>query len=350
MSKTAPPGQIDVSPTARKQRLFGSTQQVIRDYFRDTHALEVFPPTLVPNPGMELDILALSLQSPLVRELRGHFLHTSPEFAIKSVLHELDSDVFTIIRAYRDEVSSERHHAEFQILEWYRRDASYERLMDDVEALFVRIVETMKIAEVPSTWRPPFARLSYREAFMRFAKMDCDDRSVSNWLEAARQAGISVSEATDVDFLESVVYSELIEPALGAVGPCFIVDYPVRHAVLAKRKNGSLTTAERVEFYLPYRDKNRALRGLEIANGFSELLDPAEQRMRFERADEKLRAANMKERPMPNHVLRGIQHLSPTAGMALGVDRLTVWLAQQLYAETWAVPDLYFGAIGQTDN
>lgn len=339
-----------MSRTARKQRLFGDTQRIVREYFRNTKALEVFPPTIVPNPGMEPDIQALRLDSPVVQELRGHFLHTSPEFAIKATLHEVDADVFAIVRAYRDEVSSERHYAEFQLLEWYRRNASYEKLMDDVEALFGQVLHSLEISDIPESWMPPFTRISYRDAFSRFAAMDCDDLRASNWLHAAKRGGIAIADTADVAFLESVVYSELIEPALGEIGPCFIVDYPYRHAVLAKRRDDNPLTAERVEFYLPYQDDSRALRGLEIANGFSELLEPDEQRTRFEHAASKIRAANMTERPMPEPMLRGIGLLTPTAGMALGVDRLVVWLAQQLYGETWSVPELYFGAPSPTNS
>jgi lysyl-tRNA synthetase class 2 len=325
----------------KKQRLLADTIKLCRDYFLDSDALEVFPPTLVPNPGMEPHLRPFALHETDAPEFRNYFLHTSPEFAIKSDLHKVDGDVFAIVRAFRDEVTSQRHFGEFHLLEWYRRDADYRALMEDVESLMARVSGHFGIDDDAGYGHDGrFPRISYREACEEYVGIAADEESARVWEAALKQHRIEVDENEDLGFLESVAYGEVIEPALFDVGPCFIVDYPERHAALARRKPEDESVAERVEFYLPFRMANGEERGLELANGFSELLDADEQRQRFELDTKQLAG---RERPMPNHVLEGISGLSETAGMALGVTRLAMWIGQQLHGESWSIRDFYFG-------
>jgi lysyl-tRNA synthetase class 2 len=214
--------------------------------------------------------------------------------------------------------------------------------MSDVENLMSRVFERFRINSVGEPTRP-FPRLSYGEACERYLGLDAAEESVTAWSEALARNGIDVDASQDREFLESVAYAEVVEPALFELGPCFIVDYPVRHAALARRKHDDETVSERVEFYLPFRTANGESRGLELANGFSELLDPEEQRQRFESDAQQLSQRAARERPTPEHVLSGISKLSETAGMALGVTRLAMWIGQQIYDQPWSVRDFYFG-------
>lgn len=333
---------------AKPQRLLGRLMQEIRDFFRETGALEVFTPTIVPSPGMEPDIRVIGLRASENRAIDGAFLHTSPEFAIKATLHRFRGDVFTIARAYRDEVCSTRHFPEFHLLEWYRRDAGYERLMNDVQALMHRLIDRFEVHDTAGVFAAPFPRIGYLEAFERFAGIDASTTDPRPWHRALAAAEIHVEDTDDQELLESVAYSLLVEPRLAALGPCFLVDYPVRHAVLSRRKPGEPSLAERVEFYLPHPNDEGVPVGLEIANGFSELLDPIEQRARFEAAQRRLDAMGKPHRPMPEAMLQGIGALDATAGMALGVDRLAAWIAYQLHGERWSVADFYLGTTARS--
>ena len=192
------------------------------------------------------------------------------------------------------------------MLEWYRADSDYLALMSDCEELLQNVAAVCR-ADAPlfryksSVIDPfsPWVRISVQEAFLRFS-------STSVW------------ECLQNGCYEEVL-SEMVEPALAGYGaPVLLIDYPAELAALARIKPGQAELAERFELYVG---------GLELANGFSELNDPVEQRRRFEAANRARREAEKESLPLPEPFLDELSGLPSSAGIALGVDRLVMLAA-----------------------
>jgi len=264
--------------------------QQVRAFFVDRGLLEVETPHRIPANAPEPYIDAVTSG--------GAVLHTSPELAMKRLLAAGYPDLFQLCRVWRDAERGCRHLPEFSLLEWYRRDADYTRLMTDCEALLGTLAPSGCLAwhgeELDLT--PPWPRLSVAEAFRRHAPC-------------------SVETALANDRFDEILALE-VEPRLGTA-PLFLVDYPAPLAALARLKPGAPAVAERCELYLG---------GLELANGFSELTDPQEQRARFVRDEACRRAAGKPPRQLPESYLAELATLPRCAGMALGVDRLVMLL------------------------
>lgn len=262
----------------------------IRAFFVGQGLLEVETPHRIPANAPEPYIDAVGAGEQV--------LHTSPELAMKRLLAAGYPDLFQLCRVWRDTERGRRHLPEFSLLEWYRRDADYTRLMTDCEALLGALVPSGRLAwqgeELVLT--PPWPRLSVAEAFRRHAPC-------------------SVEAALANDRFDEVLAME-VEPRLGTA-PLFLVDYPAPLAALARLKPGAPAVAERCELYLG---------GLELANGFAELTDPVEQRSRFVRDEASRRAAGKPPRQLPEPYLAELASLPRCAGMALGIDRLVMIL------------------------
>ncbi len=271
--------------------------QGIRAFFVARGYLEVETPHRVPAPLPEAHIDA--------PPAGGWFLHPSPEACMKRLVAAGAPRVFQICRCFRDGERGARHLPEFTLLEWYRAGVDYRALMAECEELLVHLLATLgRGPGLP--WRgnvldlaPPWPRFTVAEAF-------------------ARWAGTTPAEALAAGTFDELVAFR-VEPGLGALGrPAFLVDYPAECAALARRRADAPHLAERFELYLG---------GLELANAFSELTDPAEQAARFERERQKRRRDGRADYPWPERFLADLARLPPCAGIALGVDRLVMLLA-----------------------
>ena len=264
--------------------------QQVRAFFVTRGLLEVETPQRIPANAPEPYIDAMAAED--------RVLQTSPELAMKRLLAAGFPDLFQLCRVWRDSERGARHLPEFTLLEWYRRDAAYTVLMADCEALLAHLVPAGRLAwqggQIDLT--SPWPRLSVAEAFRRHAACSAD-------------AALAEGRFEEVLALE-------VEPHLGPA-PLFLIDYPAPLAALARLKPGEPALAERCELYLG---------GLELANGFSELTDPVEQRARFERDEAVRRAAGKVPRALPEAYLAELPALPPCAGMALGIDRLVMLL------------------------
>ncbi len=305
----------------------------IRAFFALRGVVELTTPSLVSCPGMEPHLRAFAISPVEAVEVRDRWLHTSPELAVKTVLHGLDFDVFVLSRCYRDEPPTSLHHPEFTMLEWYRRHSDYTLVMSDCEAL-VRAVVTALVPNARSDvdgaggaldiWSP-FERVTCDEAFLRAAGVSAL-APADALRRAAREAGVDVGDDWDREALFSVVYAECVEPGLGWPRPTFVTEFPASESALARLKPGDERVAERFELYLGARGPD-GVRSLEIANAFSELVDADEQQDRFESDRRCRRAANAPVYELPEAMLEGLDALDETAGIALGVERLLVWAA-----------------------
>jgi len=271
----------------------------IRDFFWERGFLEVETPLLIPANAPEEYI------DPIFA-FPGLQLQTSPEICMKRLLARGHSKIFQISHCWRSEERGLRHLSEFTMLEWYRSESDYTALMNDCRELLQRVAQlscphanffTRNSVKISPTH--PWQHISVQEAFLRFGQVDV------------------------LDCLENGLYEEIltsvIEPALtDCNAPVILMDYPTELAALARTKPGSPQLAERFELYVG---------GLELANGFSELNDPVEQRRRFEAANRMRRHIGKESLPLPEPFLEELSGMPPSAGIALGVDRLVMLTA-----------------------
>ena len=274
----------------RADLLFG-----IRRFFRSRGFLEVETPIRIPAPIPEAHIDALPSLD--------WYLHTSPESCMKRLLSQGHEKIFQICRVFRAEELGARHLPEFTMLEWYRTDADYNQLMTDCENLLSFCLESMP-DRAPLVYQgdkintsSPWRRESVSDAFRKYA-------------------GTSVKEALETDRFDEIMAFE-VEPALG-LDPVFLYDYPIEKAALARPKPENPQIAERFELYIG---------GMELANAFSELVDPVVQADRFKREEEARVRAGKNPYPSNEKFLRALETMPPSAGIALGIDRLAMLFA-----------------------
>ncbi|PLX83050.1 MAG: EF-P lysine aminoacylase GenX [Desulfuromonas sp.] len=265
--------------------------QTIRAFFVEQGYLEVETPHRLPGNAPEPHIDA--------EQSGDWFLQTSPELCMKRLLAAGYPKLFQIGRCWRQGERGRRHLPEFSLLEWYRTDGTYLDLMEECERLLRRLVPSGVLTwaeqeiDVASAWE----RLTVDDAFRRYA-------------------GISASAALDAGEFD-LLLAERIEPKLGTTTPTLLYDYPAPLAALARRKPDNPRLAERFELYVA---------GLELANGFSELTDPLEQRQRFVQDEAARSAAGKPGYPIPEKFLAELGGIESAAGIALGVDRLVMLL------------------------
>jgi len=279
----------------------------IRGYFQTGDVLEVETPQLssagTTDPAVESFTSRYS--GPLLGHQHALYLHTSPEFPMKRLLAAGSGAIYQICKVFRQGEYGRFHNPEFTLLEWYRPGFDHHRLMDDVAALVENVIPGKKSV-----------RLSYRALFEQFLGFDPHIANVDQLQAVALEQGIEGAvdlEMAGVDGWLDLLLTHLIEPKMPE-GCCFVYDYPASQASLARVRPGSPPVAERFELYID---------GIEVANGFNELTDAAEQKKRFEAEDEARRQLGLCQIPIDSHLLQALEHGLPAcAGVALGIDRL----------------------------
>jgi len=282
-----------ITPPRLSQR--AAIVRAVRNFFEERGYLEVTTPLRLPVLAPELWI---------VPEASGSlFLQTSPELCMKRLLAAGHERIFQICPCFRKEERGRLHLPEFQMLEWYQAGASYLELMEECEELLWEVAEVCGVADMVNrlgqavSLEPPWERLTVSEAFGRYGNM-------------------SPETALNKGMFEEILVAK-IEPELGVGKPTFLYDYPAELASLARLKPGDIEVAERFELYV---------NGIELANGFSELTDPTEQRERFARERELIIQAGRAPGPIPEAFLRELTNMPSAAGIALGIDRLVMLL------------------------
>jgi len=323
-----PPWRPDIFARRRpmlelRARLMAAT----RVFFAARDFLEVDTPALQVSPGLEPHLMAFAteLVSADQQSRRTLYLHTSPEFAMKKLLAAGLPRIFQLAHVFRNGERASTHSPEFTMLEWYR-NGLYQEIVADTAALIRELAAVAGDGRV--SWRGIACDLSaepeivtVQAAFGRHTGVDLlatlgDMPALSN---EARRIGVRVGEGDRWDDLVLRILAERIEPFLGAGRPAFLTEYPVEMAALARAKPGDPRVAERTEL---------CVCGVELANGFGELTDAAEQRRRFD-ADMDLKESLYGTRyPLDEDFLAALAHGMPdSAGMALGFDRLAMLLA-----------------------
>ena len=268
----------------------------LRSFFVARGFLEIETPVRILSPAPEDHINA----PPCGR----HFLRSSPELHMKRLVAAGYEKIFQIGPCFREGEIGRLHGEEFTMLEWYETSSDYERLL-----MFVKEMLRQVVQEVDGS-----TCVTYGGTAIRFDS----DWGVLSVDEAFRRfAGCGVAETVKCDEFE-VVLVEKVEPSLPRDRPVILKDYPAAMAALARLKPDDHTVAERWELYLG---------GVEIANAYSELTDPVEQRQRFDAVAEKRGRAGLPAYPIDSEFLAALSSGMPAcAGCALGVDRLAMIL------------------------
>jgi lysyl-tRNA synthetase class 2 len=265
----------------------------VRRFFQERAYLEVETPVrqpaLIPESYIEPEQSA------------GWYLQSSPEICMKRLLAAGIPKLFQICKCFRRHERGSRHLPEFTMLEWYRADADYRDLMTECEALFAFIAaelaleDGLQVGAERVSLALPWERLTVADAFQRFAPL-------------------SLAESMERGLFEETFVGH-VEPRLGLRQPCLLHDYPASMGSLARRQAGNPAVVERFELFVG---------GLELANGFSELTDVEEQRVRFEAEQAAIRAQGREPGPMPERFLEELARVPDAAGIALGLDRLVM--------------------------
>jgi lysyl-tRNA synthetase class 2 len=283
-------------PLARRKQTLQQRARIlqgIRQFFIGRGYLEVETPHRIPAPAPEAHIDAVSSGI--------WFLHTSPELCMKRLMAAGYEKIFQICRCWRERERGSLHLPEFTLLEWYQAGGNYHSLMEECEelirsvALAIDLEQKLIFRNYEIDLSGPWQRISVKEAFRCYTK--------TLMVEAVKQG-----------LFDEIMVQE-IEPKLGVGKPTFIYDYPAERGALARLKQGDPNVAERFELYIG---------GLELANGFSELVDSEEQRRRFHLENENRRSIGKSIYAMPDKFLAELDDMPPSAGIALGVDRLVM--------------------------
>jgi len=255
-----------------------------------------------------------------VHGARRLHLHTSPEYAMKRLLARPGfSRCYQLARVFRDGEVSRTHNPEFTLLELYASPGSADSIMAELEQVLFEAAPQAPARKGHGrgagviSLRPPFERVTCREAFQRYAGFDPLPLDADAFAQAARACGVRPAAGASWDDLFTQLLLERIEPALGIERPTFLTEYPASQAALARLKPGDARVAERFELYAG---------GLELANGFSELCDSREQRARLQREQEERRDLGREVFPLDEKFLAALDAIGEAGGVALGVDRL----------------------------
>jgi len=269
------------------------------------------------------------------------YLHTSPEFTMKKLLAAGEMRIASLQHVWRNRERSALHHPEFTMLEWYRAAEPYDAIIADTLALIRLAAETTGITGFEFRGRvcDPHVeaeRVSVAEAFRAHAGIDLlatmDADGVPNGEALAAQmerVGMAVPDDRSWSYLFTQILVEKVEPELGNGRVTVLDRYPACEAALARRVPGDRRVSERFEVYAC---------GVELANGFGELTDAAEQRVRFEAEMAEKQRIYGERYPIDEDFLAALDFMPEASGVALGFDRLVMLAtgAQRIEAVLWA--------------
>ena len=316
--------------------------KAVRAWFDEQGFAEVETAILQVSPGNETH-----LHAPRTELIRSdgsraqRYLRTSPEFAAKKLLAAGETKIFEFARVFRDRERGDLHLPEFTMLEWYRANTGYDAIMADTIVVIAHAAQATGIGQFSFRGKTadPFAEpelLTVAAAFEQFAGIDllatiADGEGNRAALAAAAGGRVRVADDDTWSDIFSKVLVEHVEPRLGQGRLTVLFEYPVPEAALARAKASDPRVAERFEVYAC---------GVELANGFGELTDAAEQRRRFASAmDEKARRYGERY-PLDEEFLDAVAAMPEASGVALGFDRLVMLASGALRVDqvVWTPP------------
>ena len=305
----------------------GRIVAALRAWFAAADFVEVETGALQVSPGNEMHLAAFATTLVGPDGARSPFyLRTSPEFACKKLLAAGERRIVEFAKVFRNRERGALHAPEFTLVEWYRVGEPYQALMADCAAILAQAAQATgtKQFSFRGCVADPFAapeRLTVAEAFSKFAGIDLlatlpdgkPDRAL--FAHAAQTAGIRIAEDDRWGDIFSRVLVERIETNLGIGRATILDEYPAEQAALARTSRKNPRVAERFELYVC---------GVEIANGFAELTDAAEQRRRLEREMAEKERIYGERYPLDEDFLAALAAMPEACGIALGLDRLVM--------------------------
>ncbi len=317
----------------------GRVLSAMRQYFEGHGFAEVETPALQVCPTMDAHIhgFRTELKGTDLKPLKHLYLHTSPEFDMKKLLVAGMPKIFQFSHVFRNGEGSRLHSPEFTLLEWYRAKADYTAIMQDCVDIVRHVAEKTGISAYSYHGKTcdPFRdwqKISVAEAFERYVGLD-----LSAYLEDTfafsvklQQCGVRVTAGDRWDDLFHAAMAEKIEPFLGMETPSILYDYPASMAALSRRSASDPRYAERFELYVC---------GVELANAFSELTDPIEQRARYVSEMSRKQDLYGETYPLDEEFIKALVFGMPeSAGIALGFDRLVMLVtgAEHIDQVLWA--------------
>ena len=298
--------------------------KAVRSFFDRNGFLEVETPILTPFPTLDSNIQPMvSIFHNDQNSERHLYMHTSPEHAMKKLLCADAQKIYYCGRVFRDGELTPLHNPEFTLVEWYRTNATYTDMQHDIQNL-IRLVakKVFNTEKIIYNGTQINLGLSWEETTVcdLFQKHTGVDLNVTVEIEqmraAAKKLDISFHKEDDWETLFYRIFLEKIESHLGFPKPIFIKDYPLKMALMAKKKTEDTHWVERIELFIA---------GLELANGYTELTDPVEQNNRFLHDQHKKLIQSGCFYPIDTELISAFEMgLPPCAGIALGFDRLVM--------------------------
>lgn len=306
---STPANIYDWQPTAQLPALQARALMLsqIRQFFAEREVLEVETPLMC----------ARSITDPYIQPflVHGKYLQTSPEYAMKRLLAAGSGSIYQVCKAFRQEEIGNMHNTEFTMLEWYRLGFDHKQLMDEVDALLQLLLDN----------KQPANKRSYADIFHEFIGINPHTADIAELQACAIEHNIKLSasvsaELNITDWLQ-LLMSHVIEPQLTGALPWIIYDFPAPQAALAKVIAGEYPVAARFEVYM---------QGIELANGYYELLESAEHVKRFAQDNIKREQLSLNIHQPDERLLAALDVGMPDcAGIALGLDRVLMLKLQK---------------------
>ncbi|PZQ13210.1 MAG: EF-P lysine aminoacylase GenX [Rhodanobacter denitrificans] len=301
-------------PTLREALVLrAALYRLIRDFFAERGVLEVETPILseAGNTEPNIESFTAAFNGPAAARPGPRWLRTSPEYPLKRLLAAGVGDCYELGRVFRNGEAGRRHNPEFTMLEWYRVGWDHLGLIDETVAL---VQAALAMVGRTATLRS----LTYRELFVQALALDPLEAPLEDLGVPLAGFGIRGEGLTRDDWLDLLI-THRIQPAFPADQITVVRDWPASQCALARIRPGTPPVAERFELYLG---------SYELANGYHELTDAAEQRARFEHDRVRRRERGQVEPPIDERLLAALgDGLPACAGVALGVERLLMQLA-----------------------
>jgi len=301
-------------PATHAQALYlrANLYTLIRKFFAERNVLEVETPILsaAGNTDPNIESFSTTFSGHVDAGARERWLRTSPEFPLKRLLAAGVGDCYELGRVFRNAEAGGRHNPEFSMLEWYRIGWDHRRLMQETVAL-------VEAALTMAGRRAEVVVENYRQLFLDELLLDPLHAPIDALREPLAPYGIDPEGLNRDDWLDLLI-THVLQPAFPIDRITVIHDYPASQCALAKIRAGDPPMAERFELYLGK---------YELANGYHELNDAAEQRARFERDNALRRIRGQREVPVDDRLLAVLDRMPDCAGVALGVERLLMCLA-----------------------
>jgi lysyl-tRNA synthetase class 2 len=286
----------------------------IRVFFAARQVLEVETPAISQAASSDVNLQSFTLGT----EQGMRYLHTSPEYPMKRLLAAGCGDIYQVSKVFRNGETGRYHNPEFTLLEWYRVGWEASQLMDEVDALLHVLLEGRSEFESSQ-------RLSYREAFRRYADLDPFENTTDQLRRRAEAAGLYITQPLDREQWLDLLMSQLLATAFPRDRFTFIYDYPAEQAALARIRSIEPPVAERFEIFMG---------GFELGNGYCELTHAGEQRERFTRELHTRSERGLETPPCDDRLLAALGHGMPDcSGVALGLDRVLMLAAGASHIE-----------------